>query len=81
MTWLESIVLTAVIAAAIVGALMFAPGYADDETLSIFGASILPAQCSHLTRPDISMRCEARYQSCFPCHQGFADAHGFVAMR
>ena len=81
MTWLESIVLTTVIAAAIVGALAFAPGYADDETLSIFGASIVPAQCSHLTRPDISMRCEARYQSCFPCHQEFANAQNLVRAR
>ena len=65
MTWLESIVLTTVIAVAMVVALAFVPEYADDETLSIFGASILPAaQCSpHLTRPDVSTGCQASDQS------------------
>ena len=74
MTWIESIVLTAVIAAAIAGVLTFAPVYADDETLSIFGASILPAaECSpRLTRSDI-LRCQAR--------QGFADARSSIVVR
>jgi hypothetical protein len=83
MTWLESIVLATAIAAVIVSALPLTWQYADDETLSIFGATILPvAQCApHLTRPDISMRCQAHHQSCFPCHQGFANAHDFVVAR
>ena len=83
MTWLESIVLATAIAAAIVSALTFAPGYADDETLSIFGASILPAaQCApYRMRQDISMRCHAHHQSCLPCHQGFANAQDFVITR
>ena len=83
MTWLETIVLATAIAAVIVSALPVTRQYADDETLPTFGATIFTvAQCSpHLTRPDILIRCQARHQSCFPCHQGFANAHDFVVAR
>ena len=82
MTWLESILLASAIVAVIVSALAFAPGYADDETLSIFGASILPAaQCApYRTRQDIGMRCHAHHQGCF-CHQGFANAQDVIVTR
>ena len=83
MTWLESILLATAITATIASALAFAPGYADDDTLSIFGASILPAaaECApYRMRQDISMRCHAHHQSCL-CHQSFANAQDLVVTR